>query len=160
MNAYDSIYSVLLEIASGDARVNFSLSKTEDSFHGNYATNIAFILGKQKNISPKEYAEEVIPMLKEKLSSVVRDIEVAGGGFINFFLKDSVIRERNENVTISIRNKYFDKTVLVEHSSPNLFKPFHVGHLMNNIIGMFITRAIISGGGNVQEMSFPSDVLR
>lgn len=156
MNSLEIIKKELREIA-GEG-VSFSLDQPEDLSHGDYATNIAFIISKQKGNSPKLCAEELIPLLLEKLSSVVKKIEVAGPGFINFFLKDEVVREENKKCDIAIKTKYIGQNILVEHSSPNLFKPFSVGHLMNNFIGEFIVRAIKVGGGNVETMAFPSDV--
>jgi arginyl-tRNA synthetase len=50
------------------------------------------------------------------------------------------------------------RKILVEHSSPNLFKPFHIGHLMNNTIGEAITRLAKVSGAQVSTMSFPSDI--
>ena len=47
---------------------------------------------------------------------------------------------------------------LVEHSSPNMFKPFHVGHLVNNFVGASLERVIRAQGAEVTAVSFPSDV--
>lgn len=159
MNAYETIIKTLQDLA-GDTRegVTFSLAETEDSAHGDYATNIAFPLSKKHGVSPKDYAESIRAELENSLASVVQKVEVAGPGFINFFLKDEAIRHENEKGDVQIVTKYTGKNVLVEHSSPNLFKPFSVGHLMNNIIGEFITRAMSTSGAHVKTMSFPSDV--
>lgn len=154
MNSYEIIKQTLGDVVGVGA--SFALTVPDENIHGDYATNIAFILAKNDKTSPKESAEKLKPVLEEKLKDVVSKIEVAGPGFINFFLKDEVIRKENEGRNIS--TSFADKNILVEHSSPNLFKPFHIGHLMNNIVGMFITRATEMGGGTTKEISFPSDV--
>lgn len=156
MHAYTEIIKALESLA-GDTR-GFALTDTENIDHGDYATNIAFVLAKEKGATPKECAEELVPALHSKLSSIVDRIDVAGPGFINFFLKDEVIREGNSHFDIEIKTKFSGKNILVEHSSPNLFKPFSVGHLMNNIVGEFVARAAKESGANVKTMSFPSDV--
>jgi arginyl-tRNA synthetase len=69
-----------------------------------------------------------------------------------------VLRKENEGDEKNTIAKYAGKNILVEHSSPNLFKPFHVGHLMNNIVGEFVTRAVTVGGARTQVLCFPSDV--
>ena len=51
-----------------------------------------------------------------------------------------------------------DKKYLMEHSSPNLFKPFHIGHLVNNSIGESLTRIFKTAGAETKTISFPSDV--
>ncbi len=156
MHSYNLIKQALTDIASGD--VVFSLDQPEEIAHGDYATNIAFPLSKKENISPKAYAEKVIPLLLETLKDIVEKIDVAGPGFINFFLKDEMLRKENEGDEKNSIAKYAGKNILVEHSSPNLFKPFHVGHLMNNIVGEFVTRAVIVGGARTQVLCFPSDI--
>lgn len=153
MNSYGKIFKVLKELS---AEIDFSLEIPDDVNHGDFATNIAFILSKKEGVSPKECAEKLVPKLKEELGNITYDISVAGAGFINFFLKDNVIQEENNEIK-KIETKFSNKDVLVEHSSPNLFKPFSVGHLMNNIIGEFVTRATKEGGANTKTMSFPSD---
>lgn len=154
MNSYEIINEALKNLA-GD--IPFSLVATDDVSHGDYATNIAFPFSKKEGVSPKTCAEKILPNLEDTLAHIVERIEVAGPGFINFFLKDEVIRKENSEEN-KIITKYTGKNILVEHSSPNLFKPFHIGHLMNNIVGMFVTRATEVCGGKVKEMSFPSDV--
>lgn len=159
MNSYETIIKTLQDLA-GDTKegVTFSLTETEDIAHGDYATNIAFPLSKKHGVFPKDYAESVRVELKNSLASVVQKVEVAGPGFINFFLRDEVIRHENGKGDAQIVTKYTGKNVLVEHSSPNLFKPFHIGHLMNNISGEFVVRATKVGGANVTTLSFPSDI--
>lgn len=134
----------------------FTLETPGDVTHGDYATNIALVLAKEKGVAPKVLAEEFAEVLREKLSSQVRDITIAGPGFINFFLTDRSIQEMNKGGNID--TPLSGKNVLVEHSSPNLFKPFHIGHLMNNIVGEFVSRAVAKGGANVTNLCFPSDI--
>ncbi len=153
MNSYQTIYEALLKIGNG-----FTLSQPEDVAHGDFATNIAFIVGKEKGVSPKVAAEELAKDLSDQLADIVEKLEVAGPGFINFFLKDDVIRAENKKDEITITTRYAGKKVLVEHSSPNLFKPFSVGHFMNNMIGEFIVRGMKMGGATVTAVSFPSDI--
>lgn len=158
MNAYESIKKVLNEIAGSS--ISFSLDPSDDFFHGDYATNIAFALSRQKNISPKICADEIVVTLNEKLSSVVEKIEVANPGFINFFLKPDAIRHEIQNLEHldTFATKYTGKKVLVEHSSPNLFKPFSIGLLLNHITGATVTNLMKAGGANVTVVSFPSDI--
>lgn len=156
MDSYNAIKNELLNhISEGDT---FTLTQPEDSTHGNYATNIAFIVAKEKNLSPKFCATELSPLLQEKLFALVEKVEVAGPGFINFFLKASKIQEENKKDTVTLTTMYTGKNVLVEHSSPNLFKPFSVGHLMNNVIGEFVACSMKKTKANIHTMSFPSDV--
>ncbi len=154
MNSYTRIKNELQILAGGGT--TFSLDTPEEIAHGDYATNIAFTLAKQEGVSPKVCAENLVPKLQESLQELVEKIEVAGPGFINFFLKDTIVREENEGR--SIVTKFDGQNILVEHSSPNLFKPFHIGHLMNNIVGEFVTQAVKEGNATTQVLCFPSDI--
>lgn len=156
MDTYQVISQELRKLLT-DGVGEFTLVQPDEALHGEYSTNIAFIVAKEKNLSPKFCANEMQPILEKALVSVVERVEVAGPGFLNFFLQASQIQKENKKNTASISTIYTGKNVLVEHSSPNLFKPFSVGHLMNNIVGEFVARAIARGGGKVITMSFPSD---
>ncbi len=156
MNAQKEIEKVLREIAGDD--ISFALSVPEEKSHGDLATNIAFALSKKLGKSPKVIAEEMKETLGQKISHVISDIHVAGPGFINFFVKKEIVRIESKTVG-GIETTFSGKNILVEHSSPNLFKPFNIGHLMNNIIGEFIVRSSKAGKAKkTVAMSFPSDV--
>lgn len=133
---------------------------------GDISTNIALTLAKKINKSPKEIGEEILKEINfniesgEGFSKIIKKVELANNGFINFFLKDEfLIEEVNRVSKIDfIENKFTNKKVLVEHSSPNLFKPFHIGHLMNNIIGESVVRMMRYSKADLRTVSFPSDI--
>ena len=159
MNSFETIKKALTDIAGND--IIFSLDQPEDSSHGDYATNIAFALSKKQNTSPKVCADNLIQELQEKLKDTVSKIEVAGSGFINFYLKDEVRFEEVKNVSLGVSNfSSNDKTVLVEHTDPNCFKVFHIGHFMTNAIGESIARIYELGGYKVTRVCYPSDIGR
>ncbi len=159
MNSYKDIFEVLKSKVSEGAP--FSLSQPEDALHGDFATNIAFILGKEKGISPKSAAEELVSVLQEELADIVEKIEVAGPGFINFFLKDDVrtdeVEELAEGAVVISENK---GKVMVEYTDPNCFKVFHIGHLMANAIGEATARLYEASGYDVMRVCYPSDIGR
>ena len=136
------------------------LDYSKDIKYVDYVSTIAFVLSPNNNPSFIEVANNIKKILDadQDLKNIISKIDVAGKGFVNFYLKDNIVREENVKDIDKIDTKYTGKNILVEHSSPNLFKPFSVGHLMNNFIGEFIVRAIKVGGGNVEVMAFPSDV--
>src|SRR5690606_3178448 len=90
----------------------------------------------------------------------VEKVEIAGPGFINFFLSPEIFYEKIFSIDENYgKNKIKkEKTIVVEHSSPNLFKPFHIGHVMNNTVGESITRLAEYSGAKVIKISYPSDV--
>jgi len=137
------------------------LDHPTDFSHGDYATNIALVLSKKLGTNPKALAEDIAKNIPE--SDYISSISVAGPGFINFsfkpeFFADSVDFILSEGEDYGKNEMYDNKRILVEHSSPNLFKSFHVGHVMNNAIGESITRLAEYSGAHVIKMSYPSDV--
>jgi arginyl-tRNA synthetase len=155
------IKSVVSELGFGDIAIE--LSHPNDLSHGDYAANTAMILAKKEGKNPVEIAGDVVNGLKEKDIDFISKIEIAGPGFINFTLAPGFFVNETKNILNSSESYgqsevYKGKKILVEHSSPNLFKPFHVGHVMNNAIGESSARLADFAGGEVVTISYPSDV--
>jgi len=108
-----------------------------DDNMGDYAFP-CFRLAKELKQAPNVIAKE----LKEKIekNEVLEKIEVVGG-YLNFYInKDILIKDTIE--TINSKGEEYGKTnigegknIIVEYSSPNIAKPFHIGHLRNTLIG-------------------------
>ncbi len=163
MNDYlQKVVAKALSELFGVSDVAFVIEHPKDMSHGDYATNAALAASKQLGKNPTEIAEQLVAYLNEHKESFVQSITIAGPGFINFTLAHThfvdAIREAANVETYGHTNVYTGKKILVEHSSPNLFKPFHIGHLMNNTIGESITRLAQYSGAQVNTVSFPSDI--
>ncbi len=101
-----------------------------DARFGDYATNVAMQLAPSLDKSPRDIAEELAAALRE--SCVFNDVSIAGPGFINLrvsarSLADSLSSQWSE--TYGANNEGEGKTVVVEYPSPNMAKPYSVGHL-------------------------------
>lgn len=145
----------------GFSGVNFVLEHPTDLSHGDYATNVALVVAKQMGASPRDAALTIVNNLE--VSSIVSNVSIAGPGFINFTLSDTTIGNLTRQIleqeqTFGTVQDLSGKKVLIEHSSPNLFKPFHIGHMMNNAIGESLVRLFRASGADVATMSFPSDI--
>ncbi len=150
------IKEALLKIGLSSDQVH--LEHPDDTSFGDFSTNVAMSLAKGANKNPKFLAEDIKVKIPE--SEWIERVEVAGPGFINFFLSKKFFKESFSLMGDGFGRLdiYKDKKILVEHSSPNLFKPFHIGHMMNNSIGESLVRLAEFSGGNVVRMSFPSDI--
>src|SRR3990167_5945881 len=80
---------------SAEAETDFSLEKPERAEFGDYATNLALVLAKERKENPRKIAEDLIGKIKgNREADIFEKIEIAGPGFINFFLnKDAVLEE-------------------------------------------------------------------
>ena len=132
----------------------FVVEHPADESHGDYATNVAMMM----NGNPRELAQGLAEKLKksEVLGEVVDlfRIEVAGPGFINFWLKDDYLMKRLEELKgLSEKCGQGDfmegKKMLVDYSSPNIAKRFSVGHLRSTIIGQAICNLYKFSGAKV-----------
>ena len=147
----------------GIEEVVFSIEHPEDFKNGDYSTNVAMVCAKNLKMNPKELAEKISAEIFSAGDSQISKIETAGPGFINFYLSKDFYQDEIKKI-LTIGEQYgtsslhTGKKILVEHSSPNLFKPFHIGHMMNNAIGESITRLARFSGADVTSISFPSDI--
>lgn len=122
--------------------VNFAVERPRALEHGDYATNIALVT----KSDPHELAAQL------KIDGIEK-VEVTGK-FINFYLSRTALVPKEEKV------EQFNagKTVLVEYTSPNLFKPLHIGNLVSNILGESVARLLERTGANVKRINYPSDI--
>lgn len=115
----------------------FSVPNNES--HGDYSTNIAMLLTKELKRNPRDIAAEIISAL-ELDEKVVSRVEIAGPGFINFFMNtnylNNIIKEViAEKEKFGRSDKYKGKRANVEFVSANPTGPLTVGHGRNAVIG-------------------------
>lgn len=140
----------------------FSIEHPENLAFGDYACNVALMASKEAGEAPRTIAEKLARALEGQIEYVDR-IEIAGPGFLNFyFARDfftlgmsEIIDGENER---GVDKLYEGKEVLIEYTSPNLFKPLHVGNLVGNIVGESIARLFAYEGANVHRINYPSDI--
>lgn len=134
------------------------VDRTKDKSHGDLATNLAMMLTKAAGKPPRELAQLIIDNLPA--SGHVAKVEIAGPGFINFFIDDNALAKQlqaalaDEHLGVSLPKS---QTVVVDYSSPNLAKEMHVGHLRSTIIGDSVVRALEFLGHNVIRQNHVGD---
>ena len=122
--------------------VDFNLDHPASESHGDYATNVALILFPQVQgfANPHALAEAIVAVLNRSVllgtGLTCQQIFVAGPGFINFTLSHSWLLSQASHLDFPKTKQR--KTVIVEYSSPNIAKPFTIGHLRSTIIGSAI----------------------
>lgn len=125
---------------------------------GDYSTNIALQLAGRLQRNPHEVAEELAATLREELGDKVSEISIAGPGFVNIRLSDSVLAGQAEAATQSKPTNYQGKVVVAEYGDPNPFKILHAGHLYTDIVGEAVANLMQMSGGEVHRVNFGGDV--
>ncbi len=135
-----------------DVDVTIELTRPEEQF-GDFATNVALQLAKQVGKNPREIADALAGKLRsdERMSEVT----VAGPGFLNLRLTDEALVAA---ITADPTKTLASKTVLVEYSDPNPFKPLHAGHLYTTLVGDMIARLVERAGAETVRLNFGGDV--
>ncbi len=159
-----SVQSVLVGMGIHIDEESIVLEHPADLINGDYSCNIAMCFAKELGKSPHELAEEIAAALSESNTHIsIERVEVAGSGFINFYLSQgffakSLAEALEQGMVWGSVDLHKSKRMLIEHSSPNLFKPFHLGHLVNNTYGEALIRLARAANAEVTTLSFPSDV--
>lgn len=124
-----------------------------DPQFGDFATNVALQLAGRLGKNPRDVADQIAEKLRE--SGEFAGVEVAGPGFINLKLTDAaLIKAALDRPARSLEGK----TVLVEYSDPNPFKPLHAGHLYTTLVGDTIARLVESAGADTIRINYGGDV--
>lgn len=140
-----------------------SVTRTKDASHGDFATNLAMMLAKPAKRSPRDIAQALIDALPT--SDSVRDVVIAGPGFINFFQAEdaqsavvSLVLQQGEQYGRSQLGA--GDRVQVEYVSANPTGPLHVGHGRGAALGASIANLLAAIGYDVQREYYVNDAGR
>ncbi|HXS04239.1 MAG TPA: arginine--tRNA ligase, partial [Rhodanobacter sp.] len=122
---------------------DFVIERARSREHGDFACNVAMLLAKPARARPRELAEKLVAALPA--NTLVERVEIAGPGFINFFLAadayhGEVRRILDQGDAYGRNTSGAGKTVGVEFVSANPTGPLHVGHGRNAVIGDCLSR--------------------
>ena len=139
------------------------IDHTKDNSHGDYATNIALMLSKQAKMSPIELAKIIIDQFEQK--NFIKKIEIAGPGFINFFISQesssSIVNEiLAQAASYGCSDIGQGKKVLLEYVSANPTGPLHVGHGRGAAYGATVSNLLRNAGFIVDNEYYVNDAGR
>jgi arginyl-tRNA synthetase len=141
----------------------YNLEHPDIMSHGDFATNIALALSKQLKKNPVELAKQIVEEINKNLPREISKVEVAGPGFINFYLAPDYFAKEVQEILdkkqdYGKNNNLNKQKTTIEYTDPNPFKEFHIGHLMSNSIGESISRLVEANGAEVIRANYQGDV--
>jgi len=139
------------------------VERTRDAQHGDFATNMALRLAKPARRNPRELAQAIVAALPQ--NPLVARAEVAGAGFINFFLTkqayaDEIARIHAEGADYGRSTLGAGVRVLVEFVSANPTGPLHVGHGRQAAYGSTLAGLLSAVGFRVEREYYMNDAGR
>jgi len=151
------------DILGQDITINIAIERTKDAQHGDFATNLALLLAKSAKTNPRQLAEQIIAALPQ--DEAVVKVELAGPGFINFFIDPStqyqIVRQIHEQgQAYGLSKVGLGKKVQVEFVSANPTGPLHVGHGRGAAYGSAVADLLEAIGFSVHREYYVNDAGR
>jgi len=147
------------QILPADVQPRITIDRTKDKSHGDFASNLALMLAKPAKQNPRALAELIVKHLPS--SDLIINTEIAGPGFINFFINPNYLEQQIDNAfadtRLNVELTTQPQNIVIDYSSPNLAKEMHVGHLRSTIIGDSVTRTLAFQGHNVIRQNHVGD---
>jgi len=146
---------------------SISIERARDNSHGDFASNLAMTLAKKAKRKPRDLAEALVTALVVDLAAddSIEKVEIAGPGFINFFLKLASLNQVIGKV-LSAGSDYGrsqagkGQKILLEYVSANPTGPLHVGHGRGAAYGSALAKLLDFTGHQVEQEYYVNDAGR
>ncbi|MHB8651987.1 MAG: arginine--tRNA ligase [Minisyncoccota bacterium] len=137
---------------------SFSVERHEDTAHGDYASNVALVCAKDAEMAPRALAEKVVAALADKKNPLIARVEIAGPGFINFFLTDAALAAAAASAAkterLALRS---GERINIEFISANPTGDLHIGHGRGAFFGDVLARVLSFVGADVVREFYIND---
>jgi len=164
------VQSIITDLSSEkvipeDLSYKINIDATKDKSHGDFASNIALVLAKQAKMPPRKLAEFIIDKLLQSKHKSIEKIDIAGPGFINFFVSSASNFSAIQNI-LTQKSEYgrsnigAGKHYQVEFVSANPTGPLHVGHGRGAAYGASVADLLEAAGYQVTREYYVNDAGR
>ena len=118
------------------------LTPASDARFGDYQTNAALVLAKQRGENPRNVAEKILRRVD--VGDLCEPPTVAGVGFINFTLRAEAVAKKAaellQDERLGVTKTTSTRKIVIDFGSPNVAKPMHVGHIRSIVLGDALAR--------------------
>ncbi|NVM54495.1 MAG: arginine--tRNA ligase [Candidatus Helarchaeota archaeon] len=142
------------------------LEEPPDPKLGDFAITMGFHLAKSLKKAPRQIAEMILNEIQLEKLPYFSKVEVAGAGYINFFIDWKKFNITVLNQIIELKENYGNLSIgnglkaIVEHTSPNPTKPLHMGTMRCAVLGDITGRILKKAGYNVEIEDYMDDLGR
>ncbi len=159
IDALEKAYQAKLLPSSSFTKITIEEPKIES--HGDFSTNIAMTMASIQKMAPKKIAEAILSSIDDP-DNIIKDTQIAGPGFINFFINTkawypSLAKIFREDLKFGSENIGKGKKVQIEFVSANPTGPLHVGHGRGAAVGDAVARILSFAGYNVKKEYYVND---
>ncbi|MBF0712053.1 arginine--tRNA ligase [Staphylococcus capitis] len=169
MNIIDQVKQTLIEeieasikkagLAEDIPEIKIEIPK--DTKNGDYSSNIAMVLTKIAKRNPREIAQAIVDNL-DTSKAHVKEIDIAGPGFINFYLDNQYLTQIipeaiNKGGQFGYADQPKNTNILLEYVSANPTGDLHIGHARNAAVGDSLANILIAAGYNVTREYYIND---
>ena len=169
MNIIDQVKQTLIEeieasikkagLAEDIPEIKIEIPK--DTKNGDYSSNIAMVLTKIAKRNPREIAQAIVDYL-DTSKAHVKEIDIAGPGFINFYLDNQYLTQIipeaiNKGDQFGYADQSKNTNILLEYVSANPTGDLHIGHARNAAVGDSLANILIAAGYNVTREYYIND---
>ena len=157
-----ALSSLAQESGKDPSNIKIEIKENADNKFGDYSTNLAMIASKIFSEDPKKLAKDLIEKLPK--DNLIKKIDIAGPGFINFYLEQisrtEILKTINSQKNLFGFNQIKEKNkkrILIEYVSSNPTGPLHVGHGRGAVYGSVLSSILKASGYEVDEEYYIND---
>ncbi|QPA24050.1 arginine--tRNA ligase [Mammaliicoccus fleurettii] len=155
------IKNIIQQAQIVDTIPDIKIEIPKDSKNGDYSTNIAMVLTKLAKRNPREIAQLIVDHLDTEAAHV-KSIDIAGPGFINFYLDPSYLnvvidQALEQDLAFGRVAEPKNEKILVEYVSANPTGDLHIGHARNAAVGDTLSNVLDAAGYDVTREYYIND---